>query len=506
MATMTKAPDFYGWHSQRTNPWSGWTVWYTGAEVAAYLSDQGVNYQEPAFRADMPLPSVAVSSAYIEMAFMNVWGRNTSGRLSSVNVRVRLYDGDLAQGAVELGAQDFTVTGDPATMNPVTHRFTFSGLSATTGALSWSVEVLDRGGEVTVSDVVTSTTYTAPSLSFTLAPSSVYVGDNVTLDFVNRLGETLTVFFKYSDTLLHTETVQSDRAAVTCPASWPETAAFTGSSMRVNVSASDSLGRTATGSFTLMIPQGSAATPIAPRSTRLDGTEAINFAWSVSDTWGAQTGAQLQWSTDNAEWTDLASVSGSGTTWTAPALTFPAGTVYWRVRAKNEFNVWGPWSSGVSWTVAYDAVSQVEPVDTPTSGVINASVDRRFSVVLTASGAVYVPFTVASATLHWRSGTSGAYTDVTMTPDGSRASCVIPAGTFPSGSIQWYAEATDNTGRTTETEVYTLSTLSAAVEAVPLSPINTVESGNGTILFRWFYGSVTEEPQGAVQIATSADG
>lgn len=349
-------------------------------------------------------------------------------------------------------------------------------------------------------------TLTVPALSFTLAPSSVYVGNTVALDFTNRLSQTLTVEFKYNDTLLHTETVTADSAAVTCPASWFETAAVSGSSMRVSVSASDPLRRSATGSFTLIEPQGSAATPIAPRSTRLDGTQAINFSWQTADTWGAQARADLQWSTDNAEWTDLATVSGDGTLWTAPAVCFPAGTIYWRVRAVNEYGVVGSWSNGVSFTIYYDASSQVVPADTQTSGVINRAIEQMFTVALVSSGVVYTPFTVSSATLYWRSGTSGAYTSVAMTPDGGRASASIPAGTFPSGTIQWYAEATDNTGSTTLTDTYTLSTLSAAVEAVPLSPINTVESGSGIIVFRWSYASVDDTPQDKALIQTSADG
>ena len=98
-------------------------------------------------------------------------------------------------------------------------------------------------------------------------------------------------------------------------------------------------------------------------------------------------------------------------------------------------------------------------------------VDRTFSVILRASGAVYAPFTVQSAVFYWRAGTSGAWTDVPMTPDGARASALIAANTFPAGTVQWYAEATDNTGNTTLTDTYTLSTLTADVQAVPLEAL-----------------------------------
>lgn len=509
MATMTKAPDYYAYGSVSYSGeiWSDWIAWSTGIQTEAWMAASGSNTGSAAYRVDFPGAQALYSSVNLELQLKNVQTSHVRPSISPATVRCTLYNGDAVGSIAEiLGTLTFDVDGTPGTMDPVTHRFSFPGLSATSDCVTVLLEVISDRGDVAFTEPIFTVNYTAPSLSFTLAPSSVYVGDNVTLDFTNRLGQAVALEFKYSNTLLEAITATNDREIVTCPETWFDTAAASGTSMRVNVSASDALGRTASGSFTLIRPEGSAATPIAPRSTRLDGTQPINFAWSVSDTWGEATGSALEWSTDNAVWSPLASIADGATTWTAPALKFPAGTVYWRVRARNEYGIWGAWSNGVSWTVEYSAVSQVEPVDSPTSGVINASVDRTFSVVLTASGAVYAPFTVASATMHWRSGTGGAWTDVSMTPDGSRASCVIPAGTFPSGTVQWYAEATDNTGRTTETAVYTLSTLSTDVEAVPLSPVNTVESGNGVITFRWRYGSISGEPQGGVQIETSADG
>ena len=504
MATMTKAPDFYGWY-QNSNPnWTGWTPWYTGAELTAYLSNAGVNYRSPVFRLDLPTASTPFSSVTAEMQLENVNGGYTTVP-NAVTVRCTIYEGDVATGAVELNALEFTVNGAPG-MDPVTHRFSFPGLSGNAGAVSIEVEVLTYAGAVKVSNVNVSVTYTLSSLVAELSPSTVYTGDNVNLTFQNRLGQTLTVGFWYSDTLLETETINADATAVLCPASWFTTAGVTGSSMRVDVKADDALGRRATADFTLLNPQGSTATPIAPRSTRMEGAEEINFAWQVSTNWGTQTRAELQWGTDNAVWTDLATVNGSATTWTAPALSFPAGTIYWRVRVRNSYGQVGPWSSGASFTVNYEAQSQVEPINSPTSGIINAAVDRTFSVILRASGAVYAPFTVQSAVFYWRAGTSGAWTDVTMTPDGARASVLIPANTFPAGTVQWYAEATDNTGNTTLTDNYTLSTLTADVQAVPLAPVDTVESGNGAIEFRWFYGSIDNSPQGAAEIQTGDDG
>ena len=69
-----------------------------------------------------------------------------------------------------------------------------------------------------------------------------------------------------------------------------------------------------------------------------------------SESGSPQSAADLQWKTATGEWTDLQTVPGSGTTWTAPKGTFPGGTIYWRVRSYNEAGTAGDWSSAASFT------------------------------------------------------------------------------------------------------------------------------------------------------------
>ena len=348
--------------------------------------------------------------------------------------------------------------------------------------------------------------YKTLDLGVEITPASLYAEESLVLRFTDRAGVRLTVNFSANSTILDSITAESDEITFTPPDHWFDDASVTSGQMTVYVSVADQYGRSANGQFILRRHFGSRASPVAPRSARLEGANPINFAWSVDEANGAQTEAQLQWSTDNAIWETLATVSGSGTTWPAPRVKFPPGTIYWRVRVKNEFDIVGPWSNAVNFTVAYAATAQVVPVDSPTSGVINAQVDRVFSVTLEASGASYEPFTIESATFYWRSRSSGPFTALPMEPNADRASVLIAAGTFESGTVQWYAEATDNTGRTTLTDTYTLSTLSAEVEAIPVSPIDTVESGSSVIVFRWDYGSIDGSPQKSVDIQISTDG
>lgn len=95
------------------------------------------------------------------------------------------------------------------------------------------------------------------------------------------------------------------------------------------------------------------ATPIAPISQIVDGSEAITFRWSESNDSGTTpTGADLQVSTNGGvSWTNLAQITGAGVEYTAAASTFTAGEVSWRVRAYNSDSVAGAWSSPVSFIV-----------------------------------------------------------------------------------------------------------------------------------------------------------
>ena len=260
------------------------------------------------------------------------------------------------------------------------------------------------------------------------------------------------------------------------------------------------------GSFTAQYTPAT-VTLNGPTSGTRDGAEEITFTWTITKGSGSINGTQFEYSTDGGgTWTQVFSRNFGDVAFTAPAAYFPAGALRWRVRASDSYAGYVDNWREAGITVTYAAVSQVVPVNTPTSGIISASSNLTFAVALQASGPVHTPYTVASATMYWRSGESGSFTALTMTPNGNQASVTIPGGTFPSGVIQWYAEATDDTGRQTSTDTYTLQALNASVEAAPLSPVNTLESGSGPITFRWTYGSIDGSPQGSAQIRWSSDG
>lgn len=499
MATITKNGTFRAFRLQR---YEGWNSWSTASPTGAKNVVDAI-----AYRVDAPELSYPITAAALNISI-----RELFNDITSYTFTAGIYDTDPTVGGTPLKTQTFTSGGDQ------THTFELNSLSIAIEEIPQTLYFLltftySATGDHLLDDPpfriqanYAKFSLTVPALSVGVTPSALYAGNRITADFTNRIGETLTVRVFYNTTMLYETTAASDSIVINCPESWFDVAGVTGNSMGLKLRASDGYGRTSNDAgFTLKRATGGAVSPVAPRSTTLDGTASINFAWVYSGD-GTLTKTELQWSRDNAAWTDLATVSGDGTSWTAPAISFPAGTIYWRARATNSFGIVGAWSSGVSFTVKYAAQSQAVPVNSPTSGIISAAQAQTFQVALEASAPVYEPFTVSAATFYWRAGESGDYTAVTMTPNGNSASVTIPAGTYPSGGIQWYASATDNTGSTTQTSVFSLSTLSAAVEAVPIAPNNTVENSDAEILFRWRYASLDGSASAGAELQKSADG
>lgn len=348
-----------------------------------------------------------------------------------------------------------------------------------------------------------------PALVVIVRPDTIFTGESVSLSFDTRLDQTLNIGFYYGNIRLDDGEISAsgDSLQVSCPPDWFTKAGATGSSMSVTVRATDPLGRTSADTrFTLKKRNGSTATPRTP-SGQVNGADQIPFTWDVSEDYGAQTAARLEWSSDAVNWEKLAEIDGATQNWFAASAQFPAGAAYWRVKVWNSLGVEGSFSAAKSFTVKYDAVSQTIPVNSPTSGNLNTAVRQTFSVALEASGPVNPPFTIASATLYWRTGTSGEWTTAPMTVGaGKKASASIAAGTIPNGTFQWYGEATDQTGKTTATDVFTLTALTAQVVTTPLRPINVVERNTSPIVFEWSYIALDGSEQRSAELEYSLDG
>lgn len=389
-----------------------------------------------------------------------------------------------------------TVSADSATVSCPLSWFETAGVTG--NSMRVAITASDALGRTASANI----TLSRPAFTVQASPQTLIAGETVRLDASERASFRLL----YNGAEL-TSTGTGYTQNVTCPESWFDRMGVTSNSMRITVEATaeSSAGRTATTTFTLNRPTALTASPTAPKSTTLEGSNTIAFSWSVSGAYGTQQQAELQYSYDNATWQTLGSVSGSGTVYNAARGLFRAGTVYWRVRVLSTYNLWSAWSSSASFTVKYDAASYVVPLNSPTGGTVNASEPITFGGTLRSTGTPYEPFTMASATLYWRSRTADPYTAVTMATSGANASVTIPGGTFPSGAVYWYIAATDNTGASSQTDVYTISTIASEIDAAPIAPVGVIETKNTPTVFSWRYATVTGSEQMTAELQYSID-
>lgn len=147
--------------------------------------------------------------------------------------------------------------------------------------------------------------------------------------------------------------------------------------------------------------------------------------------------------------------------------------------------------------------SQIAAVNSPTSGWINPAIAQTFAWEFTHSGDYPCPgnFVQSSAVFHWRSGTSGNWTNVSA----SGQSVTIPANTFPGGTIQWYVSGTDTQGTSSQTPVYTITTEDSEAIATAVEPSGTVEDGNAPIVFKWTVSTDTGSTPTGADLQSSTD-
>ena len=195
-----------------------------------------------------------------------------------------------------------------------------------------------------------------------------------------------------------------------------------------------------------------------------------------------QVSATFNWRVQGAsEWNTI-SVSGSTTSVTIPAYTFPSGsTIEYYISETDEDNT----TSNTDTYTFTTLTTKVTPTNSPTSGYVNPRNARSFSWSYTNTAG-----TVQSGetTLHWRVSGSDSWNDVVAASGAN--SLTIPANTFPVAStIQWYLSGTDVTGYASQTSVYSFTTAASSVKATAISPSSTIESNNQPITFRWTYSS-----------------
>lgn len=276
-------------------------------------------------------------------------------------------------------------------------------------------------------------------------------------------------------------------------------------------------------SFTLADPSDVKVTIIAPQTSKTS-TSAIEFKYSLKNNASGHVigGVRAQYSQNSGEsWTDLFTNTtnlqeNTELSYTAPAGTFHSGTVDWRIQAKlADQSSWPEaWTSG-SFQVTTEVESGLSvllPSDVTAS--INRTLDTTFKVELTqvtenvnASDAARIK----EAVFHWQANGETEWTDVKMvvsnpSSGNPTATVLIPAATFPKGSLTWYISVETNySDNSPSTDPYNVLVLASQIDAYPLSPISEVISIETENTFTWNVFSTPGISCSKVELEYSSD-
>ena len=154
-----------------------------------------------------------------------------------------------------------------------------------------------------------------------------------------------------------------------------------------------------------------------------------------------QTAAVFEWRVKNASTSKTISVSGSTTSCTVPANTFPSGTLEWRVKVTA--------NSGTTTTSAWQEITTTEVTPTakpisPSGIVIDATIVNRFSwqhIISTGTPQ-------SKADLQWSADGTTWNTLVTVT--GENQYYDVPANKFTSGTKYWRVRTYNTDGTPSE--------------------------------------------------------
>lgn len=154
-----------------------------------------------------------------------------------------------------------------------------------------------------------------------------------------------------------------------------------------------------------------------------------------------QTSAVFEWRVKNASTSKTISVSGSTTSCTVPANTFPSGTLEWRVKVTA--------NSGTTTTSAWQEITTTDVTPTakpvsPSGIVIDATIVNRFSwqhIISTGTPQ-------SKADLQWSADGTAWNTLATVT--GENQYYDVPANKFTSGTKYWRVRTYNTDGTPSE--------------------------------------------------------
>lgn len=269
-------------------------------------------------------------------------------------------------------------------------------IKTSTGDYIWikgsPVLIIEVDESVTITSQISqvdspTTGWVNPAIAQTFAWEFTYAGD---YPCPGNFEQASAVFHWRAGTSGSWNNVTASGQSVTIPAN-----TFPGGTVQWYLSGTDTQGTSSqTPVYTVTTTDSEAvATATEPSGTVEDGSAPIVFKWTVTnDSGSTPTGADLQYSTDGESWSTFANVSGANTQYSAPANTFAAGTVYWRVRAYNRDNVAGSWSSSKQFVSVAAPAAPAVSVDAVPFATISWQSEGQQAYRVTVDGKGYGPY------------------------------------------------------------------------------------------------------------------
>lgn len=208
----------------------------------------------------------------------------------------------------------------------------------------------------------------------------------------------------------------------------------------------------------------------------VDARNSNTFAWKISSTAGAYTqrSAIFYWKkASDSVWNSI-NVSGSTTSLSVPANTFPSGaSIQVKVTATDNT---GRATTTITNTLS-TLTSQIVADSYPSGNNLDVRAVMNFAWHLSNN------FTQQSAKLYWKKTAETSWSQISIS--GNTKTLAVPAYTFPSGAeVQWYLSGTDTLGVTTITGTYSFTTASASVAPTGFPSGSNIDTRNA-ISFSW---------------------
>lgn len=328
-----------------------WRVGVTSSGVINWTDWKSNAFSQPSVSLTDIYPT---GSAYRGFSQVYRWALSYSTPSDAIGTNISQASAELRYRAA--GATDYSKIA----ISDSTTNYTMAGDVLPVGSVEWQVAVTTNCGYVYTSSWTTITNTELPITIDNLYPGS---DGHAVKSVVNRFGWTFTVddtsapvtgYARQASAILYWRSIGSgDYTAVNISDGTQyydmPAGTFTTDAIDWYVKVTANTGTEATSSVVTVSTLDTISTPacVSPSGVYVDDTSGATFTWRhINATGTAQTAWELSYSQDGGvSYTVLASGTDAASTYKSAAKAFSIGTLYWRVRTKNQDGAWGSYAT-----------------------------------------------------------------------------------------------------------------------------------------------------------------